>query len=326
MRQLKPVNTDVCRLWRVIVLLGVVSLTAICGCVHPSSPAYDPHPVPLPARASPEPVEGEKAVREQQVQVKGTAGSNPPENRSPVQASEDITTGVTLFEGGQFVAAQQFFAEFVSRHPTDPAGAYYLGRLAFESKQYDQAATSFEQAVQLDSDNAEYHRWLGRTYGRQAERQGGRAFFLARKVKTHLEKAIELNPDSIEARFDLMEYYLLAPPLLGGGLDKARVQAEEIAKRNAAAGRKAWQRCQTGRRLNPREKDYSAQETCQKRSVAAGGRMETEKGSLRESSSSTSPWITACSKGRCKDYGFGCGTATLTSITRVGRATTCASL
>jgi tetratricopeptide (TPR) repeat protein len=160
------------------------------------------------------------------------------------QASEDIATGVTLFERGQFAAAQQFFAAFVSQHPTDPSGAYYLGRLAFESKQYDQASIWFEQAVQLDSGNSEYHRWLGRTYGQQAQHAGGEAFFLARKVKTHLEKAVELNPDNIEARFDLMEYYLQAPAFLGGDAAKAKAQAAEITKRNAVAGRKAWQRCQ----------------------------------------------------------------------------------
>src|SRR5262245_26005248 len=70
------------------------------------------------------------------------------------QAGEDITIGVTLFESRQFAAAQQFFAEFVNQHPTDPAGAYYLGRLAFENEQYDRAATWFEQAIQLDSGNS----------------------------------------------------------------------------------------------------------------------------------------------------------------------------
>jgi len=58
-----------------------------------------------------------------------------------------------------------------------------------------------------------------------------------------LEKAVELNPDSIEARFDLMEYYLQAPAFLGGDVAKAEGQAREISKRSAAAGRKAWQRC-----------------------------------------------------------------------------------
>jgi tetratricopeptide (TPR) repeat protein len=169
------------------------------------------------------------------------------------QASEDIATGVALFKRGQFTAAQQFFEAFVSQHPTDPSGVYYLGRIAFEGKQYEQAATRFEQAIQLASDNSDYHRWLGRTYGQQAQHAGGEAFFLARKVKTHLEKAVELNPDNIEARFDLLEYYLQAPVFLGGDLPKAKTQAAEITKRNAAEGRKAWRRCKQQETQGPRE-------------------------------------------------------------------------
>lgn len=169
------------------------------------------------------------------------------------QASENLATGVTLFERGQFAAARQFFEAFVSQRPTDPVGAYYLGRLAFEGEQYEQAATWFEQAVRLDNGNSDYHRWLERAYGQQAQQAGGAAYFLARKIKTHLEKAVELSPDDIEARFDLIEYYLQAPPFLGGDAGKAKVQADEITKRNPAEGRKAWQRCEQDEAQSPGE-------------------------------------------------------------------------
>jgi len=165
---------------------------------------------------------------------------------SPVlaHASDNLTTGATLFERGQFTAAQQFFEEFVNQYPTDASGPYYLGRLAYERQRYDQAISWLERAVQLDSSKADHHRWLGRAYGQQAQRAGGEAFFLARKVKPRLEKAVELDPSNIAARFDLMEFYLQAPLFLGGDPAKATAQAAEIAKRDAAAGRKAWQRCE----------------------------------------------------------------------------------
>jgi tetratricopeptide (TPR) repeat protein len=167
------------------------------------------------------------------------------------QATEDVTTGVTLFTRGQFSAAQQFFETFVSQRPTDPVGVYYLGRLAFESKQYDQASTWFEKAVTLDSNNSDYHLWLGRAYGEQAQYADGDAFFLARKVKKQLEMAVALNPDNLDARSDLLDYYLQAPPLVGGDAAKARAQAQEITKRNAEEGRKAWQKCEQTDALMP---------------------------------------------------------------------------
>ena len=169
------------------------------------------------------------------------------------QAGEDVAPGVTLFERGQFAAAQQFFEEFVNEYPTNAAGSYYLGRLAFERQRYDQAISWLERAVQLDSRNSDYHHWLGRAYGRQAQQEGGTGLFIARKVKTHLERAVELNPDNIAARFDLIEYYLQAPRFLGGDPAKATAQAAEIAKRDAAAGREARQRCEQEAHSTPTE-------------------------------------------------------------------------
>jgi tetratricopeptide (TPR) repeat protein len=169
------------------------------------------------------------------------------------QTNEDVTTGVSLFARGQFNAAQQFFDTFVHQRPTDPIGVYYLGRLAFESKQYDQASTWFEKAVKLDSNNSDYHLWLGRAYGEKAQHAEGDAFFLARKVKKQLETAVALNPDNLDARSDLLDYYLQAPLLVGGDAAKARAQAQEITKRNAEEGRKAWQKCEQVDSLIPVE-------------------------------------------------------------------------
>jgi len=174
------------------------------------------------------------------------------------QASEDIATGVTLFERGQFAEAQQFFETFVNKYPTDPTGPYYLGRLAFERQRYDQAIAWLEKAVQLDSRISDYHHWLGRAYGRRAQQEGGTGLFIARKVKTHLERAVELDPNNIAARFDLIEYYLQAPFFLGGDPAKATAQAAEIAKRDAVAGREAWQRCEQIAHSTPPEQPNRA--------------------------------------------------------------------
>jgi hypothetical protein len=86
--------------------------------------------------------------------------------------------------------------------------------------------------VQLDEHSSDYHLWLGRACGRLAERVDVfRQFLLARKMKLHLERAVELNPENLAARADLREYYEKAPAFLGGSVEKAKVQEEEIEKR-----------------------------------------------------------------------------------------------
>lgn len=133
-----------------------------------------------------------------------------------------------------------------AEHPNNTAADIFArGKKALEAGRYEHAIDLFGQAIQLDANNALYYLWLGRAYGHQAEQtKAGEQFFLARQVRKNLEKAVTLNPDLIEARLDLLTYYLQAPSLLGGGIEKAQVQAGEIAKRNPQQGALAWQQCQ----------------------------------------------------------------------------------
>jgi tetratricopeptide (TPR) repeat protein len=146
--------------------------------------------------------------------------------------NEPAAFGVQLFERGQLPEARQFFERFAPDHPHDSIGVFYLGRIAFEEQHYERAIEWFQQAVQREPRNSDYHLWLGRAYGHQAMRANVLLQpFLARKVKAHFEQAVALNPDNLDARADLQEYYEKAPGFLGGSAEKARQQAEEIAKR-----------------------------------------------------------------------------------------------
>ncbi|MBM4258357.1 MAG: tetratricopeptide repeat protein [Deltaproteobacteria bacterium] len=123
--------------------------------------------------------------------------------------------------------------------------AFTHGQEALLAGQYENAIALFDQAIHLDTTNALYYLWLGRAYGHQAEQtKAGKQFFFARQVRKNLEKAVTLDPDLIEARLDLLTYYLQAPGLLGGGIEKAQAQAEEITKRDPHKGSLAKQQCQ----------------------------------------------------------------------------------
>ena len=158
-----------------------------------------------------------------------------------VRADDNVTVGIKLFEENNIVAAHQFFTAFVQERPTDAEGAFYLGRTFFAQEQYEQAIEWLDKAVVLDGQNADYHFWLGRACGSQAQRASILwQFPLARRVRKHFERAVELNPDHIHARADLAEYYLKAPRFLGGGKEKAEMQAHEISRRNLEEGLRVW--------------------------------------------------------------------------------------
>jgi hypothetical protein len=59
---------------------------------------------------------------------------------------------------------------------------------------------------------------------------------LAKRVQTEFEAAVRLSPDNLEARFDLLQDYIMAPGIMGGSKDKAREQAQAIKARNPLQG------------------------------------------------------------------------------------------
>jgi tetratricopeptide (TPR) repeat protein len=98
-------------------------------------------------------------------------------------------------------------------------------------EQWDDAVRYGERAVSLDPNNATYHLWLGREYGRKAaDANPLTAAGLARKAKNEFERAVQLDPANVPARLDLAQYYTEAPAIMGGGLDKARDQAAQMLK------------------------------------------------------------------------------------------------
>jgi tetratricopeptide (TPR) repeat protein len=147
------------------------------------------------------------------------------------------STGVRLFEAGKFKEAKTVFEPALKSNARDAAAAFYLGRIAIEERKNDRAAEYFETATKLEPKSSTYFLWLGRAYGRAAQeanvlRQPG----LARKTRSAWERAIELDADNLDARSDLIQYYVQAPGFLGGSTAKAHEQAEEIRKRNALRG------------------------------------------------------------------------------------------
>lgn len=82
--------------------------------------------------------------------------------------------------------------------------------------------------------------WAARAYGRQAQEASllTKAKWAGRTRDAYI-KAVELDPAFVEAHFDLMQYYLLAPGFLGGGRDKADAAAATIAKLDLVWGKLA---------------------------------------------------------------------------------------
>ena len=146
----------------------------------------------------------------------------------------------------------------------DAAAYALLGKACFMDGQYKQAVAHLEAAVKENSLNSDYYDWLGRAYGRMAEESSLlSALGYARKTVHAFERAVELDPSNLEALSDVFEYYLQAPGMVGGGLDKAETVARRFASLNTAEGH--WARA----RLAEKRKDFDAAEREYREAFAA---------------------------------------------------------
>lgn len=155
----------------------------------------------------------------------------------PSYGQSKIDQAKTLYEQGQKEQVKKLLSPISKKEAIYGEAKYYLGRVAFDEQKFDDAATLFEQAIETNSKVADYHNWLGNTYGSIAQnanviKQG----MLAPKMKTAWETAIALDAKNIDARTSLIQYYLQAPSFMGGSVDKAKEVAGQIIKLKPAEG------------------------------------------------------------------------------------------
>ncbi len=145
-----------------------------------------------------------------------------------------LQTAERRFEAGAYSSAIAALKDFVGQHPESAGAHFWMARCYYELHDYDDSVEQAKRAVELDPQNSLYHQWLGRAYGGKADRR--KSFFLARKVRKELEKAVELDPSNISARRDLQRFYLEAPWIVGGSRDRALMTADAIAVMDTVEG------------------------------------------------------------------------------------------
>lgn len=139
-----------------------------------------------------------------------------------------------------------------SETPPGAAALFEQGVQAYAAENYDGAIAVFEKATQAAPGNPEYHDWLGKAYGRKAERViFFRAIGLARKARNEFQKSVELDGRYVDGLSDLLDYCLQAPGFLGGGLDRAKTVAAQMAKASPTEGHRAEALIRT------KERDYA---------------------------------------------------------------------
>jgi len=120
--------------------------------------------------------------------------------------------------------------------------------------------TRYRAALQLllpvEARDGAYYFLLGRIYYGQGDFKAA-----TKALERAVEKAVQLDPENLEAINDLFSYYLDAPGWLGGGLRKAEALAERIGRLDEAEYQYAEAQ------LAKKRKQYAAAERHLRRAV-----------------------------------------------------------
>jgi len=158
-------------------------------------------------------------------------------------SAQDYTLeeGKKLFKEEKYEEAKTVLLKVVEKEPENPEANFVLCKVYLILDDYDNSIKYGEKAVKLNDSQSEYHHWLGSAHVIQAQKGSKlKAVFRAKKGKDEWEKAVELDSTNLDARFDLMQYYIGAPGIAGGDKKKAKKQAEILEKMDPFYGAYAW--------------------------------------------------------------------------------------
>ncbi|MDI1257295.1 MAG: tetratricopeptide repeat protein [Flavobacterium sp.] len=134
-----------------------------------------------------------------------------------------------LFRQQKYNDAKALFETLLKDQPNDLKILEYLGDINGISKNWDAALVYYKKLKVLKPSNADYHYKYGGVLGMIAnESNKFKALGMIDDIKQSFQKAIELNPKHIDARWALVEFYLKLPGIIGGSETKATRYANEL--------------------------------------------------------------------------------------------------
>ncbi len=143
----------------------------------------------------------------------------------------------TLMEAGHWKRARALVDPRFRAHPNDAETLYLEARIKTAFGAPDEAIKLAERAFELNKNNVNYHGALAQLYGDKAQKANFlEQIVLARKVKGHLDDALALDPRNWQTRSGLVQYYLLAPGIMGGDKQKAQAIADQAVKDDPGHG------------------------------------------------------------------------------------------
>ncbi|HEX3438546.1 MAG TPA: tetratricopeptide repeat protein [Pseudacidobacterium sp.] len=180
-----------------------------------------------------------------------------------LSARGDVLDSVRAdLDSGRADQGLETLSQVIAQQPQNAEAFNLQCRIYLQKELWDNAIDACKAAVKLAPGNSNYHLWLARALGEKADRVSFiTAFKLAKQIRQEFETAAKLDPQNADALSDLGEFYVDAPSMVGGGIDKAERVAQQLEA--IAPDRAHYARA----RIAEKQKDYARAEQEYKASI-----------------------------------------------------------
>ncbi|TDE04486.1 tetratricopeptide repeat protein [Flavobacterium hiemivividum] len=170
-----------------------------------------------------------------------------------------------LFKAEKYDQAQPIFEALLKTNPSNIEVIEYLGDIAGSRKSWEQAIDYYEKLKNLKPSEADYfYKYGGATGMRALEVNKFKALGMIDDIRTSFEKAIQLDPKHVDARWALVELNIQLPRIVGGSEGKAIRYSNELLKLSPVDG------YMSRARIEEYYKRYKAAEIQYKKAIEIG--------------------------------------------------------
>lgn len=185
---------------------------------------------------------------------------------SMVNGQSAFAKAEKLSSQSNYKAALPIYLSLLQDQPNDEQLLYKTGVAYGELEQFEKATEIYKRLLAKDNSNADYHFYYGGAMGMWAKNASKfKALGLLDDVKSHLNRAAELDQNHIDVRWALVQMYTELPGIIGGSISKARKYAGELQKISPVDGYLA------NGFIDEYDKEYKDAEIAYKKAIKVGG-------------------------------------------------------
>lgn len=145
-------------------------------------------------------------------------------------SAQGIASARSLAQQGKVDAAIAAAQKAIASGSGNADAQELICKLYSSIDQFDQAIAACEAAHTAQPGNSAYTLELARAYGAKADHAGAfTGMRMVGRIRDAFEAAVRQDPKNVDALSDLGEFYVDAPGLVGGGLDRARQLVSQLA-------------------------------------------------------------------------------------------------